>query len=92
MNVSFLQLICPTGLSSGLSPAAHSVNSSNFGSGNFLHNWFQFSFQNIMTFNQCSIKGRAYGDPVDEHGNPMDITVVSIFSCASFSLWFVKYV
>jgi len=31
--------------------------------------------QNIMTFNQCSIKGKAYGDPVDDQGNPMDITV-----------------
>lgn len=33
--------------------------------------------QNIMTFNQASIMGKSYGDPVDEQGNPMDITVVS---------------
>ena len=39
-----------------------------------------FPLQNIMTFNQCSIKGKAYGDPVDEHGNPMDITVVSFLN------------
>lgn len=30
--------------------------------------------QNIMTFNKCSINGKAYGDVVDEYGNPMDIT------------------
>ena len=32
-----------------------------------------------MTFNKCSINGKAYGDPVDEHGNPMDVTSVSFF-------------
>ena len=34
------------------------------------------TFQNVMTFNKCSIKGKAYGDPVDEYGNPVDITEV----------------
>lgn len=36
-----------------------------------------FKLQNIMTFNKCSINGKAYGDVVDEYGNPMDITEVS---------------
>lgn len=36
-----------------------------------------FTLQNIMTFNKCSINGKAYGDVVDEYGNPMDITEVS---------------
>ena len=36
------------------------------------------TFQNIMTFNKCSIDGKAYGDPVDKYGNPMDITNVSV--------------
>lgn len=35
-----------------------------------------FTLQNIMTFNKCSINGKAYGDVVDEYGNPMDITEV----------------
>ena len=30
-----------------------------------------------MAFNKASINGRAYGDPVDRHGNPIDITEVS---------------
>jgi len=33
--------------------------------------------QNIMTFNKCSIQGKPYGDPVDQYGNPMDVTNVS---------------
>lgn len=33
--------------------------------------------QNIMTFNKCSINGKAFGDPVDKHGNPVDVTDVS---------------
>jgi hypothetical protein len=32
--------------------------------------------QNIMTFNKCSIDGKAYGDPVDKHGNALDVTEV----------------
>ena len=35
-------------------------------------------FQNIMAFNKCSIQGKAYGDPIDCHGNPVDITDVRI--------------
>ena len=31
-----------------------------------------------MTFNKCTINGKAYGDPVDKYGNPIDITTVSI--------------
>ena len=30
-----------------------------------------------MTFNKCTINGKSYGDPVDDYGNPMDITSVS---------------
>ncbi|XP_067667224.1 phospholipid-transporting ATPase ID-like isoform X2 [Haliotis asinina] len=30
--------------------------------------------QNIMTFNKASIGGKCYGDPLDEEGNPQDIT------------------
>ena len=35
------------------------------------------SFQNIMTFNKCTINGKSYGDHVDKYGNPIDITDVS---------------
>ncbi|XP_048258493.1 phospholipid-transporting ATPase ID-like isoform X1 [Haliotis rufescens] len=30
--------------------------------------------QNIMTFNKASIGGKSYGDPLDNEGNPQDIT------------------
>ena len=40
-------------------------------------------FQNIMTFNKCSINGKAYGDPVDDHGNPMDVTNVRSFGISN---------
>ena len=32
--------------------------------------------QNIMTFNKCSINGKAYGDIFDVLGRPIDITEV----------------
>jgi hypothetical protein len=35
-------------------------------------------FQNVMTFNKCSINAKAMGDTVDEYGNPLDITEVCI--------------
>ena len=38
---------------------------------------FCFIFQNVMTFNKCSMSGKAYGDVVDKYGNPLDITDVS---------------
>ena len=31
-----------------------------------------------MTFNKCAIEGKSYGDPIDQYGNPMDVTDVSI--------------
>ena len=37
-----------------------------------------YLFQNIMTFNKCAIEGKSYGDPIDQYGNPMDVTDVSI--------------
>ena len=33
--------------------------------------------QNIMTFNKCSITGHAYGDLLDETGEPIDAENVS---------------
>jgi P-type E1-E2 ATPase len=35
--------------------------------------------QNIMTFNKCSINGKAYGDPTDREGNIVEVTEVSYF-------------
>ena len=32
-----------------------------------------------MTFNKCSINGKAYGDPVDREGNLVEITEVLIY-------------
>ena len=30
-----------------------------------------------MTFNKCTIEGRSYGDPLDKHGNKLEISQVS---------------
>jgi len=38
---------------------------------------FIFLFQNIMTFNKCSIAGKCYGDLIDETTNEvLEITEV----------------
>ena len=37
------------------------------------HRYFEFNFQNIMTFNKASVRGRAYGDIIDEtSGEPIN--------------------
>ena len=47
-----------------------------------------FVFQNIMTFNKCSINGVSYGDLLDKRGKPMDITDVSRLT----AFYFVNYI
>lgn len=43
--------------------------------------------QNIMTFNKCSINGRAYGDVIDlRTGDIIEITDVSLNSCTLMSI------
>ena len=42
--------------------------------------------QNVMTFDKCTINGRMYGDLLDEEGNSIDITEVSVIITISLKL------
>lgn len=53
----------------------------------FIERWFLF-FQNIMTFNKCSIRGKCYGDIIDEKSgepvNPEEVSWSDFFLSSPF--------
>ena len=60
----------------------------------------RISFQNIMTFNKCTVRGKSYGDIVDEHTgepvNPEEVrssitnnlvpSLLTLFNCLQMNL------